>query len=86
QVLKAVKEQRAKAAAEVCERLEKEYLENQIGRTLSVLFEQPDGDGFTGLSKEYCSVFVNGENLHNKVHNVLINKVKDDMLIGEIIK
>ncbi|MBQ6933764.1 MAG: tRNA (N(6)-L-threonylcarbamoyladenosine(37)-C(2))-methylthiotransferase MtaB [Clostridia bacterium] len=86
QILKAVKTQRAQEAASVCFKLEKEYLENQIGRTVSVLFEQQEGNGFIGHSKEYYNVFVEGENLQNKVCNVLIKKLNKDILIGEIIE
>ena len=85
QVLKSVKEQRAKTAADICSALEGEYLKKQIGRTVSVLFEQPEGNGFTGLSKEYCNVFAIGENLHNKVCDVLIKEMRDDILISEIL-
>ncbi|MBQ2911164.1 MAG: hypothetical protein IJE55_02630, partial [Clostridia bacterium] len=78
--------QRAQEAASICFKLEKKYLENQIGRTASVLFEQQEGNGFIGHSKEYYNVFVEGENLQNKVCNVLIKKLNNDILIGEIIE
>lgn len=85
QILKSVKEERSKIAADICEQLEHEYLKSQIGKTLSVLFEQPSEDGFIGLSKEYCNVFSKGSNLHNEVRNAHITDVKDNILIGEIL-
>ena len=65
---------------------EKEYLESQIGRTVSVLFEQQESNGFIGHSKEYYNVFVEGQNLQNKVCNVLIKELNNDTLIGEIVE
>lgn len=85
QLNKSVKEDRAKKALSCALSMEKEYLNSKIGETLSVLFEQPDKDGFTGLSKEYCPVFAIGNNLHNKVCDVKITSVLNDTLIGEII-
>ena len=86
QILKAVKTQRAQEAAAVCSTLEKEYLESQIGRTVSVLFEQQESNGFIGHSKEYYNVFVEGKNLQNKVCNVLIKELNNDTLVGEIVE
>ena len=86
QILKAVKTQRAQEAAAVCSTLEKEYLESQIGRIASVLFEQQEGNGFIGHSKEYYNVFVEGHDLQNKVCNVLIKELNNETLIGEIVE
>ena len=85
QLTKAVKDARAKEAAALVADCKQAYLQSKIGSTLSVLFEQPQQDGFTGLSKEYCSVFAKGESLHNQVHNVRITGVQEEHLVGELL-
>lgn len=67
----------------------KEFLEKQIGKTLSVLFEEKsDMDGFkSGYSTNYLRVNVRDLSIaSNEIYDVKITARKDDELIGEISK
>ena len=67
----------------------KEFLEKQIGNTLSVLFEEKsDMDGFkSGYSTNYLRVNVEDLSIaSNEIYDVKITARKDDELIGEISK
>ena len=67
----------------------KEFLEKQIGKTLSVLFEEKsDMDGFkSGYSTNYLRVNVGDLSIaSNEIYDVKITARKDDELIGEISK
>ena len=64
-----------------------EFLEKQIGKTLSVLFEEKsDMDGFkSGYSTNYLRVNVKDEDLpSNEIYDVIITSIENDELIGEI--
>ena len=80
----AVKEQRAARAAETAERMKQAYLHGCIGQTYPVLFEQVKGGLYVGHAPNYCQVGVRGEDLHNKIHDVRIVEVTEDMLTGEL--
>ena len=62
-----------------------QYRENLIGTTLEVLFEEPEGDFFTGHAPNYVKVYAQGENLHNAVRSVKITGLYQDGLLGELI-
>ena len=80
----AVKEQRAARAAETAERMKQAYLRGCIGQTYPVLFEQERNGLYVGHAPNYCQVGVRGEDLHNKVLDVKIVEVTEDMLTGEL--
>ena len=80
----AVKEQRAARAAEAAERMKQAYLRGCVGQTYPVLFEQEKGGLYVGHAPNYCQVGVRGEDLHNKIHDVRIVEVTEDMLTGEL--
>ena len=64
-----------------------EFLEKQIGKTLSVLFEEKsDLAGFkSGYSTNYLRVNVEDETLpSNEIYDVIITGIENDELIGEI--
>lgn len=64
-----------------------EFLEKQIGKTLSVLFEEKsDMAGFkSGYSTNYLRVNVEDETLpSNEIYDVIITGIENDELIGEI--
>lgn len=64
-----------------------EFLEKQIGSTLSVLFEEKsDMAGFkSGYSTNYLRVNVEDERLpSNEIYDVIITGIENDELIGEI--
>lgn len=60
------------------------FLKNQIGKTLSVLFEsKSDMEGYkSGYSTNYLRVNVKDDIGDNEIRNVLITEIKNDELIG----
>ena len=84
QVPKAVKAERAARAAAAAEEMRASYLRGCVGRTYSVLFEQPRGEKFLGRAPNYMEVLTEGENLHNIVKNVHITGTDGQVLLGEI--
>ncbi|MFR1050152.1 MAG: tRNA (N(6)-L-threonylcarbamoyladenosine(37)-C(2))-methylthiotransferase MtaB [Lachnospirales bacterium] len=83
QVLRAVKEERAHRARAVAEELRRRYLEEQVGRTLSVLFEEEKDGLWRGHAPNYTEVAVSGEGLHNVERPVRITGVSGERLTGE---
>ena len=80
----AVKESRSRAAIAVAEEMSKAYRESWVGRTLEVLFEEKDGEYFTGHAPNYVKVYAEGENLHNEIRTVTVTGVYRDGVWGEL--
>ena len=80
----AVKESRSRAAIAVAEEMSKAYRESWVGRTLEVLFEEKDGDFYTGHAPNYVKVYAEGENLHNEIRTVTVTGVYQDGVIGTV--
>lgn len=82
-----VKRQRLKELEEIEKANRENFLKNQIGKTLSVLFEsKSDIDGFkSGYSTNYLRVNVKGEIPNNEIRDVLITEIKDDELVGKVL-
>ena len=74
QIQNAVKEERAARAAQAAAELERAAHESLIGSVQSVLFEQPEGEYFTGHAPDYTKVCVRSSDvsLHNQVRQVRI--------------
>lgn len=91
QVPKAEREARCRRAAELAARLERDYLEQWVGRTLEVLFEETaegKAEGFglwQGHAPNYVQVRAQGEGLHNAIRSVRIGGVEGGALTGEIV-
>ncbi len=86
QLTKQVKERRAALLGEVTEKIREEYLKNQIGKTVDVLFEVSK-DGYTeGYTKNYTPVrvFTHG-NYQGEIKKVVIKNAVNDYCEGEII-
>ena len=84
QVPKAVKEERARVAAEAAARMEHSYLE-QWDR-VTVLFEEERDGLWWGHTRQYCRVGVRSEeNLHNQLRKVQVTAVKENSLLGELL-
>ena len=81
----AVKSARAKQAQSAADRMQLDYLESMVGKTLSVLFETEKNGVWNGHSDNYCEVCAEGENLHGLVKNVHISSVSGKKLVGIII-
>ena len=78
----AVKEERSRAAIAVAEEMSRAYRESLIGTVQSVLFEEPEGEFFTGHAPNYVKVYVRGEDLHNEVRDVTITEIYRDGVLG----
>ena len=78
----AVKEVRSRAAIAVAEEMSRAYRENLVGKTLEVLFEEKDGEYFTGHAPNYVKVYAEGENLHNEIRTVTVTGIYKDGVIG----
>ncbi len=82
----ATKEARSKAAIAVAGEMSRSYRENLIGTVQEVLFEEMDGEFFTGHAPNYVKTWAKGENLHNAVRNVIIQAVFQEGVQGEILE
>ena len=86
QVLNAVKEERARRAAEIAAGMEQAYLAQFAGQAEQVLFEEEREGLWRGHTTRYCEVRVpSGENLHNQLRQVSVTGVRDGYLEGEIL-
>ena len=81
----ATKEARSRAAIAVGEEMSRAYREALVGTTQEVLFEERDGDFFTGHAPNYVKIYAKGENLHNQIRPVAVTEIYKDGLLGEII-
>ena len=80
----AVKEERSRTAIAVADEMSKAYRENLIGKTLEVLFEETDGQYFTGHAPNYVKVYAEGENLHNEIRTVTVTEVYKDGVLAKL--
>ena len=76
-------EARSRAAIAVAEEMSRAYRENLIGTKLEVLFEEKDGDYFTGHAPNYVKVYAEGEKLHNEIREVTVTGIYKDGVIGK---
>ena len=72
------KEARSRAAIAVAEEMSRAYRDNLIGTIHAVLFEEKDGEFFTGHTPNYVKIYAEGEDLHNEIRNVEITEVYKD--------
>ena len=49
-----------------------------------MLFEEKDGDFYTGHATNYVKVYAEGENLHNEIRAVTVTGVYQDGVIGTV--
>ncbi len=79
QLSRAEKENRVRRAGEVIGSLQRKYLAAQVGRELSVLFENEH----EGHSENYCVVRTERAYPRGSVQNIQIVAVRDDCLVGK---
>ena len=85
QINNAQKQKRAHIMAEVTQKTEREFLENQIGKTYPVLFEVQNNDIAEGYTPNYTRVIVKSQkSLSGQICDVLIKSVQNDYCIGEL--
>lgn len=86
QVLNAVKEERARRAAEIAAGMENGYLAQFAGQREEVLFEEEREGLWRGHTTRYCEVRVSsGEDLHNQLRQASVTGVGDGFLEGELL-
>ena len=78
------KEARSRAAIAVADQMSRAYRENLIGSVQEILFEEMDGEFFTGHAPNYVKVYARGENLHNEVKMVRITGIHADGVLGTL--
>ena len=85
QLPNAVKESRSKAAIAVAAEMSDAYLNALTGTTQDILFEEADGEFYTGHAPNYMKVYVKETGLHNQILPVKITGRFRDGLIGELL-
>lgn len=87
QVPENIKNIRSKAMIEVTTKTMTDFLNSQVGRVESVLFEREKNGFFEGYTKNYTHVVVKSdENLSNKIYDVKITGVQGNKCTAEILK
>lgn len=86
QVTKSEKSNRSRQMIEATLSTEKEFLKNQIGQTVSVLFETYDNGYIEGYTKNYSRVKVKSDLSHSgEILKVKLTEVENDYCIGQLI-
>ena len=80
----ATKEARSRAAIALAEEMSRAYRESFVGRTLEVLFEEREGEFYTGHAPNYIKVYARGENLHNEIRTVTVLEIYRDGVLAEL--
>ena len=80
----ATKEARSREAIAVAREMSLAYRQAMVGSVQDVLFEETEGDFYTGHAPNYVKVYAKGEKLHNQVRSVRITGVYQDGVTGEI--
>ena len=87
QLTSAEKAARAEKAAQTAQELEQSYRQAMAGTVQEVLFEQPEGEYFTGHAKNYVKVYVKAQDaaLHNTVRGVRVLEPYADGVLAELV-
>lgn len=80
----ATKETRSRAAIALAEEMSRAYREGFVGRTLEVLFEEREGEFYTGHAPNYIKVYARGENLHNEIRTVTVLEIYRDGVLAQL--
>ena len=79
----ATKEARSRGAIALAEEMSRAYREGFVGRTLEVLFEEREGEFYTGHAPNYIKVYARGENLHNEIRTVTVLEIYRDGVLAQ---
>lgn len=86
QLTRSVKEERSRIMIEETEKIRQEFLKNQIGKTVEVLFETNRADGFAeGYTKNYTPVKTDGNVNCSGLIKVKITAVDGDFCVGKTV-
>jgi threonylcarbamoyladenosine tRNA methylthiotransferase MtaB len=80
----AVKEDRSRRAINVAQEMSAAYRQKLVGTVQQVLFEEAEGEFYTGHAPNYVKVYVKGENLHNQILDVTITALHQDGVFGTL--
>ena len=81
----AVKEDRSRRAIAVAEEMNLQYREAMIGTRQEILFEEIQDGFFVGHAPNYMKIYMKGQDLHNEIRTVIVEKLhKDGLLATEI--
>lgn len=87
QIEMPIREERAHRAAAVAAEMHRTYLDECVGKTYPVLFEQTHGEYYIGHAPNYMEVGVaSAENLHNQVLQVKGTHTDGQRLYGELVR
>ena len=78
QILKSQKAERAERAAQVAAQLRETYDTAMLGKEQQVLFEQTEGDFFTGHAMNGVKVYARGKDLYNILCTVIPTALRED--------
>ena len=86
QIPGAIKEKRSKALLELSDKNEQEFLKSYLGKTVEVLVEEQDKEGFyKGHTSNYIMVKTKcNKDISEEIVKVKINKALDIELVGEV--
>ena len=81
----AVKEDRSRRAIAIAESMKLAYREAMIGTKQEILFEEVQDGLFVGHAPNYMKIYMRGEDLHNEIRTVIVEKIhKDGLFATEI--
>ncbi len=81
----ATKDSRCKAATAVAEEMNLAYRQSLVSTVQPVLFEEKNGEYFTGHAPNYVKVYAVGNDLHNEIRDVKITGLYQDGLVGILV-
>ena len=85
QLNNAVKEDRSRRAIAVAEEMSAAYRQAMIGTKQEVLFEEEQDGYFVGHAPNYMKIYMKGQDLHNEIRTVIVEKIyKEGLLATEI--
>ena len=81
----AVKEDRSGRAIAVAEAMNLAFRQSMIGTRQEVLFEELQDGLYAGHAPNYMKIYVKGQDLHNEIRTVIVEKIhKDGLFATEI--
>ncbi len=87
QIDKSVKEERSRIMIEETEKIRREFMLSQIGKTVRVLFESKTHDGYLGgYTENYLPVRIKcDKEIWGEIHEVKITSIEDEYCLGELV-
>jgi len=80
----SVKEERSRRAVACAEKMSENYRTALLGTVHPVLFEEKEGGWFVGHAPNYVKVYVEGEDLHNRVLPVKFTALYQEGVLGTL--